>query len=116
MCASETVLLIWTLAANMETAGELGSPVYSRRFILEVILTRCVSVFWGHMVHTQFAYDTVLSDSTTVFLMKKMVPFPLVRFFSGRLRPTPCDNSQPHSFAFALSQTGVSVLRRSLFG
>ena len=47
--------------------------------------------------------------------MKKMVPVPLMCYFSGRLLPTTCSNRWTHSFEFATFKMGASYPYMSFF-
>ena len=61
---------VWSLASSIETAGELGLPGKTRRFLLDVIRTRQVYFFWGLKLQTQFAYNTVQSAGKADVLIK----------------------------------------------
>jgi hypothetical protein len=66
-------------------------------------------------LHTKFAHVTLRSAGTCDFVMKKMVPVPLICSEGGRVVLMPWERRRPHLFARPRSQTFELGPCRSFF-
>ena len=92
LLASDMTLFKNILVSNNATAGDPGSPLYSRLSPPIVRCTMCGSDFRYQMLHLILAYVILELTDTCDLLMKKTVLVPLAYRYFVQFLPMSCAN------------------------